>query len=87
MLGIETSCDETAAGIVLREADGTGRILANAVRLDIEAHAAFGGIVPEIAARSHVQMLDALILQALGEAGLRLDEVDDAAELTLAPYG
>jgi N6-L-threonylcarbamoyladenine synthase len=79
VLGIETSCDETAAGIVRREPDGTGRILANVVRAELDAHAAFGGIVPEIAARSHVQMLDVLIAQALDEAGLALKDLDAIA--------
>ena len=50
VLGLETSCDETAAAVVLREADGTGRILSNVVRSQWEKHRPFGGVVPEIAA-------------------------------------
>lgn len=79
ILGIETSCDETAAGVVRREADGRGEILSNVVRAELDAHAAFGGIVPEIAARSHVQLLDALIAQAAREAGVSLRGLDAIA--------
>jgi len=70
VLGIETSCDETAASVVRRGADGHGEILSNLVRSQIEAHAAFGGVVPEIAARAHVEVLDRLIAGALQDAGV-----------------
>ncbi|MCC2110439.1 MAG: tRNA (adenosine(37)-N6)-threonylcarbamoyltransferase complex transferase subunit TsaD, partial [Hyphomicrobiales bacterium] len=53
VLGIETSCDETAAAVVERSANGRGRILADVVFSQIDDHAAFGGVVPEIAARAH----------------------------------
>jgi N6-L-threonylcarbamoyladenine synthase len=66
VLGIETSCDETAAALV----DGEGRILAEAVRSQLEQHAPYGGVVPEIAARAHVVVLDRLIAQVMAEAGL-----------------
>lgn len=78
VLGLETSCDETAAAIVVRHKarpDGPGRILANRV-LRQEAHAAYGGVVPELAARAHVQHLDRLVREALAEARLRLDQLD-----------
>jgi len=52
VLGIETTCDETAASVVERQSDGSGRILSNIVRSQTEEHAAFGGVVPEIAARA-----------------------------------
>ena len=68
VLGIETSCDETAAAVVAREADGSGRILSSVVLSQIEEHAPFGGVVPEIAARAHVEALDAIIARALTEA-------------------
>ncbi|MGC2083147.1 MAG: tRNA (adenosine(37)-N6)-threonylcarbamoyltransferase complex transferase subunit TsaD, partial [Bradyrhizobium sp.] len=70
MLGIETTCDETAAAVVAREADGSGHILSNIVRSQIAEHAAYGGVVPEIAARAHVEMLDSLIDAAMREAGV-----------------
>lgn len=79
VLGIETSCDETAAAVVVRRADGSGRILSNLVRSQIAAHAAYGGVVPEIAARAHLEVLDVLVQLALDEAGIRLDAVDGIA--------
>jgi len=68
VLGIETSCDETAASVVRRGADGRGHILSNLVRSQIGDHAAFGGVVPEIAARAHVEVLDRLVAGALQDA-------------------
>lgn len=68
VLGLETSCDETAAAVVLREPDGTGRILSNIVRTQWEQHRPFGGVVPEIAARAHVECLDLMVRDAMREA-------------------
>ena len=79
VLGIETSCDETAAALVRREASGKGVILANVVRSQLALHAEFGGVVPEIAARAHVELLDVLIAEALTEARLGFDDVDGVA--------
>jgi tRNA N6-adenosine threonylcarbamoyltransferase len=79
VLGIETSCDETAAAVVLREADGKGRILSNIVRTQWEKHRPFGGVVPEIAARAHVECLDTLVRAALNEAGVGFDDLDAVA--------
>lgn len=79
VLGIETSCDETAAAIVRRTADGRGEILSSVVRSQLDLHAAYGGVVPEIAARAHVELLDAAIKQALAEADLRVDAIDAVA--------
>lgn len=79
VLGIETSCDETAAGIVHRTVDGHGTILANIVRTQLDEHAAFGGVVPEIAARAHTSCLDHIIDAALDEAGLKLNDIDAIA--------
>jgi N6-L-threonylcarbamoyladenine synthase len=79
ILGIETSCDETAAGIVLRRGPGQGEIFSNLVRTQLDDHAAFGGVVPEIAARAHVEVLDVLIKQALDEAGISWDDLDGVA--------
>jgi N6-L-threonylcarbamoyladenine synthase len=70
VLGIETTCDETAASVVERKADGTGRILSNVVRSQTEEHARFGGVVPEIAARAHVDLLDGIVDRAMKEAGI-----------------
>jgi len=79
VLGIETSCDETAAAVVERDADGRGRILANVIRSQWEAHRPFGGVVPEIAARAHVECLDTLITQALSQAGSTMADIDAVA--------
>ena len=77
-LGIETSCDETAAAVV-ELAPAGGRILSNVVLSQIAEHAAFGGVVPEIAARAHVEALDGVIAAALSEAGIELPELDIVA--------
>ena len=69
VLGIETTCDETAAAVVERQPDGSGRILSNIVRSQTEEHAPFGGVVPEIAARAHVDVLDGIVAGAMKEAG------------------
>jgi N6-L-threonylcarbamoyladenine synthase len=79
VLGIESSCDETAAAVVARGVDGRGRILSNAVFSQIEEHAAFGGVVPEIAARAHVEVMDGLVRAALTDAGVKLPAVDAIA--------
>jgi len=79
VLGIETSCDETAASLVRRGEDGRGVILSNVVRSQLDLHAAYGGVVPEIAARAHVDLLDAAVRQAFADAGLGFDAVDGVA--------
>ncbi|HWT32097.1 MAG TPA: tRNA (adenosine(37)-N6)-threonylcarbamoyltransferase complex transferase subunit TsaD, partial [Propylenella sp.] len=79
VLGIETSCDETAAAVVRREADGRGTIISNVVLSQIEEHAAFGGVVPEIAARAHVEALDGVIRAAMTEAGVDWDDLGGVA--------
>lgn len=79
VLGLETSCDETAAAIVARGTNGEGRILANIVRSQWEQHRPYGGVVPEIAARAHVECLDLLTKEALREAGVTLDDLDAVA--------
>jgi N6-L-threonylcarbamoyladenine synthase len=79
LLGIETSCDETAAAIVERMPDGRGRILSNVVRSQLEEHAPYGGVVPELAARAHVGHLDRIIARASAEAGVTLKDLDGIA--------
>ena len=74
VLGIETSCDETGIGIVR----GT-TLLANVISSSMEEHARFGGVVPEIAARAHLEALEPALRQALDEAGVTLDEFDAIA--------
>jgi N6-L-threonylcarbamoyladenine synthase len=79
VLGIETSCDETAAAVVRGRGPGPGTILSNVVLSQLEDHAPYGGVVPEIAARAHIEALDTLIGQALSEAKLELADVDAIA--------
>jgi len=79
VLGIETSCDETAASLVRRRADGRGEILSNVVRSQLDLHAAYGGVVPEIAARAHVDLLDTVITQAMADTDLDFAAVDGVA--------
>jgi N6-L-threonylcarbamoyladenine synthase len=79
VLGIETSCDETAAALVRRREDRTGEILSNVVLSQDAAHAAYGGVVPEIAARAHMDHLDRLIGRALSEADIGFGDLDGVA--------
>jgi N6-L-threonylcarbamoyladenine synthase len=79
VLGIETTCDETAAAVVRLRSDGVGEILADELMSQIAAHAAFGGVVPEIAARAHVEILDSLIARALAQARLSAKDLDGVA--------
>jgi N6-L-threonylcarbamoyladenine synthase len=79
ILGIETTCDETAAAVVARSDDGAGRILSNVVLSQIAEHAEFGGVVPEIAARAHVEILDQVIARAMEEAKVSFPQLDGIA--------
>jgi N6-L-threonylcarbamoyladenine synthase len=79
VLGIETSCDETAAAIVRRGADGSGVILSNIVRSQFDMHRIYGGVVPEIASRAHAECLDLIIRAALDEADAGFDDLDGIA--------
>ncbi len=79
ILGIETSCDETAASVILRDSDGKGHILGDVVLSQLEEHSAYGGVVPEIAARAHVEALDTLIEEALLRASVTLADIDAIA--------
>jgi N6-L-threonylcarbamoyladenine synthase len=79
VLGIETTCDETAAAVVERDDEGTGKILSNIVLSQVNEHAAFGGVVPEIAARAHVEALDRIIGRAMLDAGRSFAELDGVA--------
>jgi len=79
VLGIETTCDETAAAVVRLRADGRGEIISDEVMSQIAAHAAFGGVVPEIAARAHIEIVDLLIARALAGAKISARELDGVA--------
>jgi len=75
VLGIETSCDETAAAVV----DGDGRVRANLVLSQLDEHRPYGGVVPEIAARSHLETLDGLVAGAMEQAGVGFGDLDGVA--------
>jgi N6-L-threonylcarbamoyladenine synthase len=75
VLGVETSCDETAAGLVT----GDGRILANVVASQANLHARYGGVVPEVASRRHLELVAPVVAEALGSAGAGFDDVDAVA--------
>src|SRR5213595_1695590 len=72
ILGIETSCDETAAALVTED----GSILANVVSSQADLHARFGGVVPEVASRRHLELVPYVVREALDERGASLDDVD-----------
>ena len=75
ILGVETSCDETAAALVTED----GRILSNVVSSQAELHARFGGVVPEVASRRHLELVSPVLRDALREASATLDDVDTVA--------
>jgi len=79
ILGIETTCDETAAALVERTDDGRGRIMSNVVLSQVAEHAEFGGVVPEIAARAHVEAIDHIIAKAMAEAHFSFNSLDGVA--------
>jgi N6-L-threonylcarbamoyladenine synthase len=79
VLGIETSCDETAAGVVRRHGDGRVEVKSSIVLSQVKDHAPFGGVVPEIAARAHVEAIDAVIKAAMTKAGLGFGDLDGVA--------
>ncbi len=80
VLGLETSCDETAAALITRD----GEILANVVASQADLHAQFGGVVPEVASRRHLELVSPVLREALAEAGATLDDVD-AVAVTVGP--
>ncbi|MGD0167065.1 MAG: tRNA (adenosine(37)-N6)-threonylcarbamoyltransferase complex transferase subunit TsaD [Gaiellaceae bacterium] len=75
ILAIETSCDETAAALL----DGAGRVRSSVVSSQVELHARFGGVVPEVASRRHLELIEPVVRSALEEAGASLDDVDKVA--------
>jgi N6-L-threonylcarbamoyladenine synthase len=79
VLGVETTCDETAAAVVERRPDGSGAILSNVVLSQTKEHSVYGGVVPEIAARAHVEALDKVIAAALEDAGRTWQSIDAVA--------
>src|SRR3954463_8574786 len=79
VLGLETSCDETAAAVVRRGPDGVVEVMSSIIASQIAAHAPFGGVVPEIAARAHVESIDAIAGKALADAGVGFSDLTGVA--------
>lgn len=84
VLGLETSCDETGAGVVRGHPDGTVTLLADEVASSVEEHARFGGVVPEVASRAHLEAMVPTVGRALATAGVRPADVD-AVAVTAGP--
>ncbi|APU23665.1 tRNA (adenosine(37)-N6)-threonylcarbamoyltransferase complex transferase subunit TsaD [Actinoalloteichus sp. GBA129-24] len=84
VLGIESSCDETGVGLVGLHTDGSVELLADAVASSVEQHARFGGVVPEVASRAHLESMVPMVRKAFADAGLRLSDVD-AIAVTAGP--
>ena len=79
ILGIETSCDETAASIITENEDGTPIILSSIISSQVEVHKKFGGVVPELAARSHIEKIDWIVQKAIKDSGRTIKEIDAVA--------
>ena len=79
ILGIETSCDETAASIITENDEGIPTVLSNIVSSQVEVHKPFGGVVPELAARSHIEKIDWIVEKAIYDSGKKIEEIDAVA--------
>ena len=79
ILGIESSCDETAASIITENEQGAPTILSSIVSSQVDVHKEFGGVVPELAARSHIEKIDLITKKAIEESGVKLEDIDAIA--------
>ena len=79
ILGIESSCDETAASLITENEQGNPVVLSNIISSQIEVHKEFGGVVPELAARSHIEKIDWIVQKAINESGRKIEEIDAVA--------
>jgi len=79
ILGIESSCDETAASIITENEQGMPTILSNIVSSQVDVHKEFGGVVPELAARSHIEKIDLITKKAIDESGKKIEDIDAIA--------
>ncbi len=79
ILGIETSCDETAASLLTENEQGNPLILSSIVSSQVEIHKEFGGVVPELAARTHIEKIDWIVQKAINESGKKIEEIDAIA--------
>ena len=79
ILGIETSCDETAASIITQNDQGSPVVLSSVVSSQVEVHKEFGGVVPELAARAHIDKIDWIVQRAIDDSGKKINEIDAVA--------
>ena len=79
ILGIESSCDETAASLITENEQGIPIVLSNIISSQVEIHKEFGGVVPELAARSHVEKIDWIVQKAIDDSGRKIEEIDAVA--------
>ena len=79
ILGIESSCDETAASLITENKRGIPVVLSNIISSQVEVHKEFGGVVPELAARSHIEKIDWIVERAINESGRKIEEIDAVA--------
>ena len=79
ILGIESSCDETAASLITENEKGEPIVLSNIISSQVDVHKEFGGVVPELAARSHIEKIDWIVKKAIEESGHKIDEIDAVA--------
>ncbi len=79
ILGIESSCDETAASLITENEQGIPVVLSNIVSSQIAIHKEFGGVVPELAARSHIEKIDLIVQKAIDESGRKIEDIDAVA--------
>ena len=79
ILGIESSCDETAASLITENEQGTPIVLSNIISSQVDVHKEFGGVVPELAARSHIEKIDLIVQKAINVSGRKINEIDAVA--------
>ena len=79
IIGIESSCDETAASLITENEQGNPVVLSNIVSSQIDVHKEFGGVVPELAARSHMEKIDWIVQKAIDDSGKKIEEIDAVA--------
>ena len=79
ILGIESSCDETAASLITENEQGNSVVLSNIISSQVDVHKEFGGVVPELAARSHMEKIDWIVQKAIDESGRKIEEIDAVA--------
>ena len=79
ILGIESSCDETAASLITENEQGNPLVLSNIISSQVDVHKEFGGVVPELAARSHMEKIDWIVQKAIDDSGRKIEEIDAVA--------